>query len=240
MAGEPDHSLKFNGRRVVEEKVPDHLWADHTSRYAFATKYIQGKTVLDIACGTGYGSRILKTQGNAQKVIGIDISPEAVAFARSRYKLDSIEFMIGSITDISLQSNCFDVVVSFETIEHVNEQEKALLELIRVLKNGGVLIISTPNRKLSSPGKSILAHPDNPFHLIEYTKEEFISFLSDYTKVIEIYGQRRINRLLMLPLIKQKLRRLLPDLYSARCGDSKIRKMYWFSEYRYTIAVCRK
>ena len=240
MEGEPDHSLKFNGRRVVEEKVPDHLWTDHTSRYAFATKYIQGKIVLDIACGTGYGSRILKTQGNAQKVIGIDISPEAVAFARSRYKLDSIEFMIGSITDISLQSDSFDVVVSFETIEHVNEQKKALLELIRVLKNGGTLIISTPNRKLSSPGKSILAHPDNPFHLIEYTKEEFINFLSSYIKIIEIYGQRRINRLLMLPLIKQKLRRFLPDRYGPRGGDAKIRKPRWLSEYRYTIAVCKK
>lgn len=233
-------SLEFTGERVVQGKVPDHLWADHVNRYTFASKYVEGKRVLDIACGSGYGSLILQVQGKAEKVIGVDLSPEAVIHARNEHKEASVDFFGGTIENIASLEAQFDVVVSFETIEHVTNCEGTLAEIHRVLRPGGMLIISTPNRKLSSPGKSISDPPDNPFHLIEYTKDEFTSLLSDYFEVIQVYGQRKITKYFALPLINNIIRLFIPKLLGPGVGNAKIYKDSLSYVFRYTIAICKK
>ena len=205
-----------------------------------AAKYVREKRVLDIACGSGYGSNILKTQGKASGVIGVDISAESITYAKSRYKTASVEFLRGNIEEIAFLNDLFDIIISFETIEHVMDCEKALSEIVRALRSGGMLIMSTPNRKLSSPGKSITDPPDNPFHISEYNKKEFISLLSHNLLVKEIYGQRKIHTFFTMPLIIRLMRPLFPSMYGPHGGNSKIYKSSIFFEFRYTIAICQK
>lgn len=155
--------MQFTGERVVEGSTIKRIWIDHEARYKFASRYVKGKKVLDIACGTGYGAYILCDSG-ADKVVGVDISSETIEFAQINYQMDGLEFKVGNILDINLPKNYFDVVICFETIEHVQSQEKAFMELKSLLKPMGSLIISSPNRKVTSAGKSINDQPANPFH----------------------------------------------------------------------------
>ena len=232
--------MEFTGERVVEGKTPQRIWADHTDRYEFASKHVRGKTVLDIACGTGYGCRILHDKGKAKKVIGIDIQKDAINFARTKYEMNGIEFKVGDALRIDFPKNYFDVIVSFETIEHVKSPKKMISEFLRVLKTDGLLIISSPNRKLTSPDKSIEDQPDNPYHIREYSSKEFISVIGSYFEILEIYGQRAKNKLLFLPFFGKILRFCFPLLYDPGTGSSKLKRVRSMKEYRYFIVVCKK
>ena len=113
-----------------------------------------------------------------------------------------------------------------------------LSELQRVLNPQGLLIISSPNRKLTSPGKSISDSPDNVFHVVEYSCDEFVRILLEYFDVYELYGQRAINKVLFLPYVEKILRRYLSRLYSPEAGSSLVEKRQTMREYRYLIASC--
>lgn len=231
--------MRFTGERVVEGDTPQRIWLDHVARYKFASRYAKGKVVLDISCGTGYGSKILH-DGGASKVFGVDISSEAINFALSKYKGDGLDFRVGDILNIDFPDNYFDIAVCFETIEHVKNQEKALSELLRVLKPDGLLVISSPNRKLTSSGKSLEDPPNNPYHFIEYSTEEFISTLRNNVEILEVYGQRSKNKLLFLPVFGKILRFLLPSLYNPEVGEPELERVRPFKEYRYITVVCKK
>ena len=131
----PEINLPWTGERLVPSHTGDTA-IEHLHRYAFAREYIEGKDVLDIACGEGYGSHMMSNI--AANVVGVDISPEVIAHARNRYG-DKVTFSVGSCTDIPLSSASFDVVVSFETLEHLAGHEQMLKEVKRVLRPGGVL-----------------------------------------------------------------------------------------------------
>jgi ubiquinone/menaquinone biosynthesis C-methylase UbiE len=234
-----NHDLKFTGERVVEGLTPIRIWLDHIARYEFASDYVKKKKVLDIACGTGYGSKILCDAG-AERVIGIDVSRDIVNFALNKYEVNGLEFQVGNILNINFIENYFDVIICFETIEHIHNQEKALAELQRVLNPNGLIIISSPNRKLTSPFKFIDEQPDNKYHCIEYTEKEFIQLLENYFKILEIYGQRAISKLLLFHFLEKVLRRVLPNLYNPSRGRSEVEKVSFSKEYRYIIAVCKK
>lgn len=229
--------LKFTGERVVEGNTPQRIWLDHTARYEFATNYVKDKKVLDIACGTGFGSKILQEKG-ARGVFGVDLSKKAIDFASEKYVGNGLEFMIGNVLKIDFPDDLFDVIVSFETIEHVKQHEKVLSELRRVLKPSGLLIISSPNRKLTSPGKSIGDSPDNVFHVVEYSCGEFVHVLLKYFDVRGLYGQRAINKILLIPFFEKILRRYLSKLYDPEAGNSLVEKHRAMHEYRYIIASC--
>ena len=231
--------MQFTGERVVEGSTPKRIWLDHIARYKFASRYVKGKKVLDIACGTGYGSKILYDAG-AIKVVGVDISNEAIEFACTKYRIKNLEFKVGDIHNLDFSENYFDVITCFETIEHIGNQERALIELKRVLKPKGLLIISSPNRKLTSPGKSINDHPDNPFHTKEYSTEEFISVLKDYFEILGVYGQRPINKLFLLPFFERIARKILPMIYDPGRGKPELEKVSSKKEYRYITVVCKK
>jgi 2-polyprenyl-3-methyl-5-hydroxy-6-metoxy-1,4-benzoquinol methylase len=160
--------LEATGERLVPElQWGELVHAEHLVRYRLVRPLVAGKRVLDAATGEGYGAALLRDAG-AKRVVGIDVSPDAVAHARTAHGIEAEQ---ADIVDLPFEDGSFDVVVSFETIEHVAEPERALDELKRVLDPEGVLVISTPN------ARKYLA--DNEFHLREFTSEEFVAVLGE-------------------------------------------------------------
>jgi len=149
---------------------------EHLHRYAFASRFVKDKTVLDVACGEGYGSNLLAS--TAKKVIGIDIDDETIPKASAKYQKANLEFKKGSATSLPLEDNQFDIVVSFETIEHIAEHDQMLAEIKRVLKPGGLFIISTPDKKSYSDETGY----KNKYHVKELYAEEFRELICRYFK----------------------------------------------------------
>ncbi len=241
-----DESPVYTGERAIEGATPSLTWRDHVARYQFASHYARGR-VLDIACGTGYGCKILLNRATT-RVVGIDISQDAINVALKQYKNDRIAFMVGNILDIELPNGSQDVITCFETIEHVAEQETAISELCRLLNPNGTLIISTPNRKATPPDG-----PVSPFHVNEFSTEEFVSFLRPHFGTVTVFGQRGVNKLLFLlfaipfaRVIKNRLAVLLSFVDANVEGvegittvvSSSLESMSSFKEYRYVTAVC--
>lgn len=180
MASEDMIKLEFTGERMVPEHVKDDLvFYEHYSRYIFASQYVSDKTVLDIACGAGYGADLLLTKG-ARRVIGVDIDSKAVSYAKHKYEREGIEFTVGDAQKVALPDNSVDAVVSFETIEHLDDYQPFLSEIRRVIRDDGVIIISTPNSAV---------FPGNKFHTKEFGIEEFKNIFSQNYKNVEIYYQ---------------------------------------------------
>ena len=173
-------ALAETGERMVPERSVARIFWEHVERYRFASGYIVGKRVLDVACGEGYGSAALRRAG-ASQVIGVDIAPEVCEHARTKYGL---EVRLGNAQALPIDDASVDVVVSFETIEHVPDPRKFLEECARVLAPGGILILSTPNRPVYS---SALNH--NPFHHQEFDRKEFLDLLQSKFRDIQLYGQ---------------------------------------------------
>ena len=150
-------NVKFTGERLIPN-LPEltFLYQEHIVRYLFASQFVRSKVVLDAACGTGYGSSLLLDKG-AKKVIGVDISKDAIDYCNQNYKKENLEFKIDDCTKLNLNNSYFDAVVSFETIEHLKEPDSFLSEIQRILKRNGMLVISTPN-KLTYQGS-------NQFHV---------------------------------------------------------------------------
>lgn len=146
----------------------------HFSRYFFAKNEFQKCKLLDIACGTGYGSEILRSANN--NVIGMDISENAISYAKKNFPG---RYETGDIQNLQFSDNYFDGIVCFETIEHVDDDDKAIIELKRVLKVNGVLIISIP-----------LHHPDTIYHKKIYDYESARKLLEKHFKTVEIYFQQ--------------------------------------------------
>lgn len=168
-----DKSIKEEGERMVPAFHKGALvYGEHITRYESIVHLLQGKTVLDIASGSGYGSYIIS--GAAKKVYGVDIDQESVEYAQRNYGKNNIDYRQGSAEKIPLEDNSVDIVVSFETIEHVKNYKKFLSEVKRVLKKDGLAIISTPNDPEFPEG--------NHFHLHEFEEKELGITLKGYFK----------------------------------------------------------
>ena len=172
--------LAFTGERIVPGRTPEALFSEHEARYVFAGQYVSGKDVLDIACGTGVGTSFLRRAG-ARRVYGLDIDPDAIAFAKARYR--DCEFGQSDATDLGLPSSSVDVVVSFETLEHVRDQRTFLTECRRVLRPRGMVICSTPNITVYR------WFGTNPYHVRELTAGEFTSLLAEYFVGLTLFSQ---------------------------------------------------
>ena len=225
---------EFTGERVIEGLTPRRIWLDHTARYLFAGLYARDSVVLDAACGSGFGARILKDEG-AKFIHAVDIAPETVEFANRHYASDQISFETGDVLNLDFPASFFDLICCFETIEHIQEVDKALSELQRVLKPKGHLIISSPNRPLTSPGRSQQDKPDNIFHGNEYSLGEILGLVSRYFEIQEVNGQRGINRFLLLPVIGKLIRHCRPHFYRPDNGSFTVTKRNFINTYRFIL-----
>ncbi len=140
--------------------------SEHRARYHFGAQVVAGKEVLDASCGTGYGIEILSRAG-ASAVTGVDVSAEAIAAAEKRFGDHAAALVEADLRGLPFEDDSFDVVVSFETIEHVEEPEKALAELRRVLRPEGVLVISSPNPDAYVGNNEHHVHEFRPAELLE-------------------------------------------------------------------------
>ncbi len=172
--------LQFTGERFIPSKelINDEIGFEHLHRYHAIIPFIQNKSVLDIACGEGYGAALIGKY--AQKVYGVDIDEACINWAIEHYgpTNNKLDFKKGSADRIPLADNTVDVVISFETIEHVDAtiQQVFMAEVKRVLKPDGILIISTPN----TVNYSARYEHHNEFHEKEFQKEEFHEFLKGH------------------------------------------------------------
>jgi len=135
--------LEATGEFLVPGKFPHKTEKEHIERYVFASKFAKNKSVLDIACGVGYGCKILLNAG-ALSVEGVDISEKIIDYAKQNYQNDKIKFDCYSIYDLTKKGE-YDLITCFETIEHVWDDRAVLRKLHDALKEDGYLIISTPN-----------------------------------------------------------------------------------------------
>ena len=143
----------------------------HLTRYLTAKKFIQGKTVLDIACGEGYGSYLMKKWG-AKTVQGVDIDQATIDKATDMFREEGLQYLCHTAEELPFNDYSFDVIVSFETIEHLDSADKFLHEIKRVLKPGGIVLLSCPNDYYYYENAPI----DNPFHKRKYHFYEFKEF----------------------------------------------------------------
>jgi ubiquinone/menaquinone biosynthesis C-methylase UbiE len=171
-------------RKSLEIKSP--WWGEHLHRYYTVLPYLKGdEKILDVACGNGFGSHILakNTEGI---VIGGDIAPEAIKESRHYWQRPNLSFELLDGTQLPFADNYFDIVVSFETIEHTEAYQKMLQEFNRVLKPSGTVFISTPNFLINSPTGKVT----NPYHTQEFEYKELDAILTDNFSHVEIFGQQ--------------------------------------------------
>lgn len=186
------NSYIWTGERLVSA-IQDETATEHLHRYGLSLAFCRGKDVLDIACGEGYGSSFIADV--AHRVTGVDIDADVISFAQSKYKKANLRFMTGSAFQIPLPDSCVDVVVSFETIEHHDKHDEMLTEIKRVLRPGGLAIISTPDKKHYSDERNFVNH----FHVKELTRTEFGELLDRHFKNTQMLSQRICYGSLILP-----------------------------------------
>ncbi len=187
--------VEFTGERLVPGQVDQDLLNEHLARYAFAARLARNKRVLDVACGMGYGSAELAKV--AARVVGLDVSDEAVNAAREAYPQPNLQFIAAPAQSIPFDDGSFDLVVAFEVIEHLEDWPRLLAEARRLLAPGGQLIISTPNKEYYAESRR-LSGP-NPFHVHEFTYEEFRGELEKVFPSVALFVQNHVGAISFHP-----------------------------------------
>ena len=181
---EPNDPLQFTGERFTPECVRE-IWYEHWHRYVFAMSLCKDKRVLDAACGEGYGSSLVA--GVAAEVVGVDIAEAAIAHARQRYGGPGhLRFEVADAAALEFPDRSFDVVLSFETLEHLSAQQELVAGFARVLAEDGVLLISSPDKRTYSD----IAGFRNEFHVRELYREELLELLGGHFPHVRLYGQK--------------------------------------------------
>jgi len=170
---------------MIERIVPGSPWwnqaiAEHIQRYRFANLYVCGKRVLDAGCGVGYGSKLLAAAGAAE-VLGVDVSRDALDIAEKQFGHERLRFLCDDCQTLNRVQGPFDVVVSFEALEHFRDSGAFVTRVSQLLAPDGVFIVSTPNKTFS--------RADNPYHVREYTSAEFRTLLQQRFSHVTLLGQ---------------------------------------------------
>ena len=186
-AGAP-RLIEWTGERCVPWTPDVQVVYEHLHRYLWAAKVVSGERVLDLGSGEGFGASILAD--SAREVVGVDVDERTVEHASLNWSSSRVSFVLGSALDLSrFEDASFGAVVAFEIIEHLEEQERMLAEVARVLTADGLLIVSTPDRRIYSETTS----QNNPFHQRELTHEEFSALLEKSFAKVAVWGQRTIT-----------------------------------------------
>jgi SAM-dependent methyltransferase len=178
---------EFTGERVIPGQVHDDLWGEHVARYALAARFAQGRRVLDLGCGTGYGTADLARV--ASSAMGVDLAADAIDYARRHFP--SAQFLECSATAVPFPPGSFDLVTAFEVIEHLRDWRALLAEAHRVLEPNGLLIVSTPNKRYYAESRA--KSGPNPFHEHEFEFGEFKLALGEFFPHVRILFQDRIE-----------------------------------------------
>jgi SAM-dependent methyltransferase len=178
---------EFTGERVIPGQVEDDLWAEHIARYAFAARLAAGKRVLDLGCGTGYGTAELANC--ATEAMGVDIAAEAIDYASAHYP--AAHFIKVSAAELPFPNAAFDLVTSFELIEHLSDYRTLLGQARRVLHPAGLFIVSTPNKLYYAEARGNSG--PNPFHAHEFEYAEFAAALQEFFPHVKLVLQDRLE-----------------------------------------------
>jgi len=178
------------GERILLEKETPLMIARHFCAYKFVMSLVKGKEVLDIGCGEGYGSDFLVDY--AKSVLGIDYDKAVIDYAKDKYHKPGLDFSVLDIKNLDSLSRKFDVICSFQNIEHIQDTGKLLKNIFGLLNDNGIFICSTCNMKDASPDRKV---PFNKFHVKEYLISEFKELLEGHFRRVEISGLRRSNAL---------------------------------------------
>lgn len=184
--------LEDTGERVIPDqmKPSNGLLLEHLARYQFCLPYVKGR-VLDLACGSGYGTQFIakKKKRDVDDVIGLDANEEAVKYARSRYYHPNVDYYCENAVDTLLAKKygTFDTIVSFETLEHIEDEKQFLFNLYELLSPGGTILLSTPF------GNGRGMECGSPFHVHQLTIREFYHLFNGYPyDKVEYYFQRGV------------------------------------------------
>lgn len=186
-AGAP-RLIEWTGERCVPWAPDVQVVYEHMHRYLWASRLLAGRRVLDLGSGEGFGAGILSD--TAREVVGVDVDERTVEHASLNWSSATVSFVQGSALDLSaFEPGSFDAVVAFEIIEHLQDQSRMLAEIDRVLTDDGLLVISTPDRRIYSEASG----QSNPFHERELTAEEFSALLGETFANVGLWGQRTIT-----------------------------------------------
>ncbi len=225
----PVRGLAFTGERLTSE-LAGQTAIEHLHRYMLAREFCRGRRVLDVASGEGYGSAMLAQV--AESVVGVEIASDAVSHAAANYADPKLRFLQGDARAIPLADASVDVVVSFETIEHFDGQDGFVSEVHRVLRPGGLLIVSTPDRDTYSPADE----PANPYHARELTREEFGALLGRRFANVAMCWQRTLAGSALLPGPGVAA---APEAFCfERRGDTHFEASAGFPRPQYLVALC--
>jgi O-antigen biosynthesis protein len=222
----PKDRMAFTGERMTAD-IGGQVEIEHLHRYFMARQFCRGKDVLDIASGEGYGAAIMAQA--ARSVVGVDIDPTSMEFAAANFVKPNLSFKVGSAIAIPCADDSIDVVVSFETLEHIYEHEAFMTEIKRVLRPGGLLIISTPD----SDYYSHPSQPLNEYHVRELTRRQFTDLLASAFNAHMLLAQRPILGSVVLPdaidppLAPSTLERRQDEMIEASHGV--LRPLYWIA-----------
>jgi len=154
--------------------------AFHLARYEFASGYSRERKVCDVACGTGYGAALLAQRGKALSVDGFDCCPLTIHYANQKYGSARVRFSVGEAERLPVADGSYQLLTSFETIEHVPQPAEVIAEFARVLQPDGILICSTPN---------LWPLEIAPHHLHVFSRETFVELLETRFKVCSLFNQ---------------------------------------------------
>ena len=214
--------MKATGERFIPDAdMGASIELEHMHRYYAIAPHLKGKYVLDAACGVGYGTKIISKY--AKHVVGIDIDYKSIKYAENLYSNNNLEFLQMSVDKITFKNSLFDAIVSFETIEHISQEQQFLFleKAVELIKEDGYLIISTPDVDVFKKKSGGTYY--NPFHIKEYGREEFIAILQKYFPFVEMHTQEC----------------MLCSVISGT-GKEQLNEVPEISMGHYLIAVCSK